>query len=249
MQNPFVWHDLMTTDVEAAKKFYGDVVGWTFQPPMMDYTVFEVDKMGIGGLMPVPEHAKGMPPMWFGYVYVPNVDEACAKAKSLGGAVKREPWDVPNMLRIAVLADPTGAMFNVMTPLSTEQRPMPPAGALGTIGWNELHAGDLSKAWEFYAKMFGWTKGTTMPMGEHGDYQIWQIDGQDTGGMMKKFDNMLMPIWAYYFYVDGIDKATERLKKAGGKVFMGPHEVPGGNWIVNASDPQGGFFNLLSKTK
>ncbi len=249
MQNPFVWHDLMTNDVEAAQKFYGDVVGWTFDPPMDGYVVGKAGEAGVIGIMDTPPHLKGMPPFWSGYVYTPDVDAAAAQAKKLGGEVKREPWDVPGMLRLAVLADPTGAHFNIMKPLSAEERKMPAPGAIGTVGWNELHAGDLNKAWEFYSEMFGWTKGATMPMGEHGDYQLWQINGQDTGGMMKKFAEMPMPLWAYYFFVDGIDKAAERLTKAGGKVLMGPHEVPGGMWIVNAQDPQGGFFNLLSKTK
>ena len=249
MQNPFVWHDLMTPDVEAAKKFYGEVVGWNFDPPMDGYVVGKAGDAGVIGIMETPPHLKGMPPFWSGYVYTPDVDDAARQAKSLGGEIKREPWDVPGMLRLAVLADPTGAMFNIMKPLSTEERKMPAPGAVGTVGWNELHAGDLNKAWDFYSRMFGWTKGTTMPMGEHGDYQLFQIGGQDVGGMMKKFAEMPMPIWAYYFFVDGIDKAAERLKKAGGKVLMGPHEVPGGMWIVNAQDSQGGFFNLLSKTK
>ncbi|MBG1233457.1 VOC family protein [Aestuariivirga litoralis] len=249
MQNPFVWHDLMTPDVEAAKKYYADVVGWTYSPQMPEYTVVETQKLGVGGIMATPVNLKGMPPFWSGYIYTPDVDAACAKAKSLGGVVHREPWDVPGVLRMAVLGDPTGANFNIMSPLSTEERKVPEVGSLGTIGWNELHAGDLNKAWDFYSKMFGWTKGMTMPMGEHGDYQVFQIDGQDAGGMMKKFDAMPMAVWAYYFWVDGVDAAITRLTKGGGKVLMGPHQVPGGFWIVNAQDPQGAFFSLLSKTK
>jgi predicted enzyme related to lactoylglutathione lyase len=249
MQNPFVWHDLMTTDVEAAKAFYGDVVGWSFEHQPPAYSVAQVQGMGMGGIMAVPPEAKGMPPFWAGYVYTPDVDAACAKAKALGGKVWREPWDIPGVIRMAVLADPTGATFNIMQPLSTEQRDMPKDGAFGAVGWNELHAGDLDKAWAFYSEMFGWTKGTVMPMGEMGNYMLFQIDGKDIGGMMTKMDSMPMPVWAYYFSVDGIDAAVARLTKGGGKVAMGPHQVPGGNWIVNAFDPQGAFFSLLSATK
>ena len=88
-----------------------------------------------------------------------------------------------------------------------------------------------------------------MPMGEMGDYLLFQIDSKDVGGMMKRQDPLPMPMWLYYFNVDGIDAAVERITKAGGKVTMGPHQVPGGQWIVSASDPQGGNFNLLSATK
>lgn len=249
MQNPFVWHDLMTTDVEAAKVFYSEIVGWTFnlQPPA--YNVALVGDAGVGGIMETPAEVKGMPPFWAGYIYTPDVDAACAQVKKLGGIIHREPWDVPGILRMAIIGDPTGAGLNIMQPYSTEQRKMPKESAVGTVGWNELHAGDLNVAWDFYSNLFGWTKGTAMDMGPMGVYQLFQIDGKDVGGMMKKMDSMPVPSWAYYFNVDGIDKAVARIAKAGGKIAMGPHQVPGGQWIVTAQDPQGAFFSLLSESK
>ena len=114
MQNPFIWHDLMTSDVEAAKKFYGTVVGWTFEAQMPQYHVANAGGTGMGGIMETPEHLKGMPPFWSGYIDVADVDATCAKIEKLGGKVKREPWDVPNVARMAVVADPGGAMFNIM---------------------------------------------------------------------------------------------------------------------------------------
>ena len=249
MQNPFVWHDLMTSDVEGAKKFYGDVVGWTFTAQMPEYTVANVGKTGIGGIMATPENLKGMPSFWSGYIYTPDVDAACAKIKKLGGKVHREPWDVPGVLRMAIVGDPTGANFNIMKPYSTEQPEKLKEGTVGTVGWNEAHVGDLGKAWAFYSEMFGWTKGTTMPMGDAGDYQLFQIGGKDVGGMMKKMDVMPMPVWAYYFNVDGIDAAVARITKAGGKIANGPMSVPGDQWIVTGIDPHGAYFSLLSNTK
>ena len=249
MQNPFIWHDLMTTDVEAAKAFYGKVVGWTYQDQGPDYQVTLTDNHGTGGIMAQPDHLKGMPPFWSGYIYCADVDATAAKVKSLGGIIKREPFDISGMLRMAVVADPTGAMFNIMQPLSQDNAPPARKGAVGTVGWNELHAGDLTTARDFYSALFGWTKGVTMPMGAMGDYQIFQINGEDTGGMMKRHAMIPMPMWSYYFRVDGIDAAVTRITGAGGKIAMGPHQVPGGNWIVSAFDPQGGNFNLLSATK
>jgi uncharacterized protein len=249
MQNPFIWHDLMTTDVEAAKKFYGEVIGWNFglQPP--DYHTIEVQGSSIGGIMAMPPDAKGMGPFWAGYIHVPNVDAACEKIKTLGGKICRQPWDIPGIIRMAVVADPTGAMFNIMQPLSQEEVTWPAADSIGIVGWNEAHVGNLDQAWHFYSEMFGWTKGTVMPMGELGDYVLFQIDGKDVGGMMKKQEMLPMPMWLYYFNVDGIDAAIQRIIAAGGKIAMGPHQVPGGSWIVSAFDPQGGNFQLLSKTK
>ncbi|MDE2446618.1 MAG: VOC family protein [Alphaproteobacteria bacterium] len=249
MQNPFIWHDLITPDVEAAKTFYGAVVGWTFEAQMPEYHVAKIKEGGMGGIMAQPDNMKGMPPFWSGYIYVTDVDAACAKIKKLGGKVHREPWDVPHVARMAVVGDPTGANFNIMAPIPQGDSKLPPPSALGAVGWNEAHVGELDKAWAFYSDMFGWTKGTVMPMGEMGDYMLFQIDGKDIGGMMKKMEAMPMPMWLYYFNVDGIDAAAARIVAAGGKIAMGPHQVPGGQWIVSGLDPQGGNFSLLSGTK
>jgi uncharacterized protein len=249
MQNPFIWHDLITPDVEAAKIFYGTVVGWSFEAQMPEYNVTLADGAGMGGIMATPENMKGMQPFWSGYIYVADVDAGCAKIKKLGGKIHREPWDVPHVARMAVVGDPTGANFNIMQPIQREGGSLPPSTAMGAVGWNEAHVGDLDKAWAFYAEMFGWTKGQVMPMGAMGDYVLFQIDGKDVGGMMKKFDAMPMPAWLYYFNVDGIDAAAARITAGGGKIMMGPHQVPGGNWIVNATDPQGGYFCLMSLTQ
>jgi uncharacterized protein len=249
MQNPFIWHDLMTNDVGAAKKFYSAVVGWTFDAQMPDYHVANANGAGMGGIMATPPELKGMPPFWSGYVYVTDVDATCAQIKKLGGKIHREPWDVPNVARMAVVGDPTGANFNIMAPFDQAGGKLPPSSAMGAVGWNEAHVGELDPAWDFYSKMFGWTKGTVMAMGAMGDYVLFQIDGKDVGGMMKKQEMLPMPMWLYYFNVDGIDAAAKRITKAGGKIAMGPHQVPGGQWIVSAFDPQGGNFQLLSATK
>jgi uncharacterized protein len=250
MQNPFVWHDLMTTDVEGAKTFYQKVIGWHFSSQDPGYHVTLVGEHGVGGIMEIPEHLKGMPPFWYGYVYTPDVDAACKQVIECGGKVLRQPWDIEETIRMAVIADPDGAVVNIMQPLSKEGRTWPAEGAPGTVGWNELHAGNLDAAWDFYSKMFGWTKGHAHDMGgPAGIYQLFQINGKDVGGMMKKMDTMPQAAWLYYFMVDGIDAAAQRVRGAGGTIAMGPHEVPGGQWILHAFDPQGGHFCLLSNTK
>jgi predicted enzyme related to lactoylglutathione lyase len=152
MQNPFVWHDLMTTDVEGAKAFYKKAVGWDFAPQNDGYHVALVGGCGVGGVMELPDHLRGMAPFWSGYVFTPNVDEARERAVQLGGKVLREPWDIPGVIRMAVIADPTGAVFNIVQPLPGEPRKSPAEGAPGTVGWNELHAGNLNAAWEFIQK-------------------------------------------------------------------------------------------------
>jgi hypothetical protein len=78
-----------------------------------------------------------------------------------------------------------------------------------------------------------------------GTYQIFATGGAPVGGMMNKMPEMPMPHWLYYFNVDDIDAAAERVRKAGGKVVNGPQEVPGGSWIVHAFDPQGVMCALV----
>ena len=191
MQNPFVWYDLATTDVEAAKAFYNKVVGWSFSAQSLDYQMALVDGLGVGGIMEMPAHLKGMPPFWSGYVFTPDVDAACKLVKELGGTVHREPWDIPGTIRMAVIADPGGAVLHTMQPLSKEERTWPAEGAPGTVGWHELHAANLDEAWDFYSGMFGWTKGYAHDMGEKlGVYQLFQISGKDIGGMMRKMEEM-----------------------------------------------------------
>jgi predicted enzyme related to lactoylglutathione lyase len=69
------------------------------------------------------------------------------------------------------------------------------------------------------------------------------------GGMMDKPAGVPAPVWNFYVNVDGIDAAVERIQSAGGQVLMGPHEVPGGSWIVQATDPQGAAFALVATTR
>jgi hypothetical protein len=121
--------------------------------------------------------------------------------------------------------------------------------APGFVGWHELYAGNLDREWDFYAKLFGWTKARSMDMGAMGVYQTFAIDGVESGGMMKQPPQVSGPFWNYYLGVDSVAAAAERATKHGGKVMMGPQEVPGGSWIIQAIDPQGAFYSLISATK
>jgi predicted enzyme related to lactoylglutathione lyase len=79
-----------------------------------------------------------------------------------------------------------------------------------------------------------------------GTYRIFAIDGVPSGGMMNKPAELPVGAWQYYFSVDAIDAAAERVTSNGGEILMGPHEVPGGSWIVQAKDPQGAMFALVA---
>lgn len=245
----FIWYELMTPDVDGAKAFYSAVVGWTlseFEGSGMPYTIVSAGTQGIGGIMALP--AKDAPPAWFGYIGVGDTDAMARRIVDAGGRVLRAPDDIPQVGRFAVMADPGGAAFMLLTPLPRDDvPPKPDPGTTGTVGWHELYAGDgQAAAFAFYSKLFGWTTVEEMDMGDMGKYRIFAIDGAQAGGMMDKPPQMPVGAWGFYFNVDGIDAAIERITANGGKVSMGPQEVPGGSWIVQATDPQGVNFALVS---
>ncbi|WP_027685488.1 VOC family protein [Rhizobium leguminosarum] len=249
----FIWCELMTPDTSAAAKFYSSVVGWTTSEMKMEgmptYTIFEANGIGVAGLMEFPAEleGKGIPPNWTGYVDVDDVDQSAKDFAANGGSVRRPPEDIPTIGRFAVVADPHGAVICIMTPAPME-RPMPELAfdAPGNIGWHELYAGNGEEALAFYSKLFGWTKHSDFDMGPMGVYYLFAHNGRQIGGMMTKPENLPMPFWCYYFIVPTLDAATERLTSGGGKIVHGPMEVPGGSWIVQATDPQGAFFCLVA---
>jgi predicted enzyme related to lactoylglutathione lyase len=251
----FFWYDIMTTDTKAAAKFYAAVIGWGVEeaPGDMGYTLFTVTgpdgkAQGVAGLMAIPEHAKGMPPCWMGYVWADDVDATAKKIEAEGGKVHRGPMDVPGVIRFAVVGDNQGAGFLIAKGMSTETPPPIPVGTPGTVGWRELYAGEWQGAFAFYEKLFGWTQADLMDMGPMGKYLLFKTGGDmPAGGMMTKPDSIpAPPFWGYYFNVESIDAAVERVKAAGGAILMGPHEVPGGQWIVQCTDPQGAHFALVA---
>ena len=154
-------------------------------------------------------------------------------------------------LTLADLAESSGLpartiRFYIARGLSTDVPPALPLGTTGTIGWRELFATDWQSDFEFYEKMFGWTKAESHNMGEGGIYQLFAAGGHPIGGMMNRPAVMPMSWWNYYINVEAIDAARARVEKAGGTVKMGPMEVPGGQWVLQAQDPQGAFFALMA---
>lgn len=246
--NAFFWYELMTSDPAAAQAFYADVIGWDAQPfdgADMDYTVLHVGQRGVGGIMALPEHMTDakIAPHWVGYIRVPDVDKAIAELKAAGGAVHREPWFIPSVGKIAVVADPQGAIYHVMMPDGPDMPP-PEQNAKGGIGWHELLAQDGAKAFDFYAGQYGWTKDRDFDMGQMGVYHIFSMGVESAGGIFTKPAAIPSPYWLFYFNVGDIDDAARRVTEGGGEIVMPAMEVPGGGWILQARDPQGAMFAL-----
>ena len=259
MADKFFWYELMTSDADAAVAFYTAVVGWRSaeqEGSQLDfrYTILHAGERGIGGLLQLTDQMRqsGARPGWVGYVHADDTDAKAASIAEAGGKVLMPPSDIPNIGRFAMVADPGGAPFYVMTPLPRGDAPPPPADpqAPGLVSWHELFSslGDKA-AFEFYAGQFGWETMHEMDMGPMGTYRIFGAEGVQMGGMMNKPENIPASAWGFYINVESIDAAGERVKANGGQVLMGPHEVPGGSWIVQCLDPQGANFALVSPTR
>jgi uncharacterized protein len=114
----FSWTELATTDVAAAKKFYGQLLGWQLKDMNMGemtYTVLNAGGQDIGGIMPVPANAPGARPGWGNYVTVDNVDALTDRVRSLGGKVLVQPTDIPTVGRFSLIQDPQGATLSLIT--------------------------------------------------------------------------------------------------------------------------------------
>ena len=245
-----LWFELMTTDMKGAETFYRDIVGWKTAPyenARHPYTIFNrAESVGIGGVMTRPPEVKA-PPFWAMYIGAPKLEEVASHILRLGGKAHTEVLDLPNVGRAQLMMDPQGAAFYIFEPSSEERRPET-APEIGDASWLELMTTDLNGAIRFYEQVFGWEPTESMDMGPMGKYQMFNRPHGMIGGMMNKPPEMANAPsnWQIYFRVSDVHAAAERVKAKGGKVLNGPTEVPGGDWIVNATDPQGAAFGLHS---
>ncbi len=244
-----IWYQLLTHDVDAAATFYGAVLGWTVQhigAPGASYCRIHSGTEGVAGMVAI---APGMAnaslgTLWLGYIGVTDVDATVARIRATGGGVHVPPTDIQGVGRFAMVNDPQGAVFYVMRGGSDEPSTAYAPGQRGHAGWQELHTSDWQAAARFYADNFGWARGPAMDMGPVGTYQqMTDSSGNALGGMMNA-TTFPTPAWLYYFNVGEIDAAGQAVVANGGTILRPAHEVPSGDWIIQARDPQGALFAL-----
>jgi hypothetical protein len=247
----FVWHELMTTDPQAAIDFYTKVIGWKVTGFEQDpsYRMWTMGGTPMGGLMLLPEEARkmGAPPHWLMYVLVPDVDSTVRQAVGLGGRTHLEPQDIPTIGRFAVLADPQGAFFAVFTPSGGEKGSE--EVTIGDFSWHELATTDFKEAWNFYNALFGWDHVESFDMGPAGMYWMFAQAGsrKAMGGMYNSApERGTAPHWLCYVMVRSADQAAQSVTRLGGKVLNGPMDVPGGDRVAQCMDPQGAVFAVHS---
>lgn len=244
----FCWVDLGTTDARAAKDFYSGLFGWIAEDmPAGDagtYTMLRLDGKDVCALYEQPEEqrAQGVPPNWQSYVSVEDIEAAAERAKSLGATVLAEPFDVMDVGRMAVIQDPTGAVFSLWQ--SGRHFGAGLVNAPGALSWNQLNTNDVEGARKFYAQLFGWEDETFEEDGA--TYLTVSVDGWRNGGIMTMPEGVQAPPhWLVYFAVEDVEAAAAKVRELGGEVIVPPMDVPAGR-ITVARDPQGAVFGLFA---
>ena len=262
LEGDFIWYELMTTDHAGAKSFYDRVVGWNIASdsvaPGMEYRMINIAGGGMaGGVLTLTKEMcdGGARPMWVGYLHARDVDAKVNAIKSGGGGVMMEPWDQPGVGRLAMVTDPSGAAFYLMDPIPPEGQPDATSTVFSVdqpqhVRWNELWSDDPERTAEFYKRHFGWGQEGDMDMGAMGKYRFVQsAGGINIGAIMPKMPDVPASMWNFYIGVDDIDRAAEAVKTGGGNVFQEPMQIPGGEYALNGSDPQGAMFGLVGPRK
>ena len=251
----FIWYELMTADPEGAKAFYDSVVGWNIGPSVAEYNGYRMiqrsDGKAAGGILPLTADMQqhGARPTWLGYIHVEDVDRGAQEIERDGGKMLMCN-DIPNVGRIALIADPSGAHFYIMKPIPPANDPNATSDVFSPdqaqhVRWNELATSDQDGAVQFYAKHFGWTQQGEMDMGEFGKYRFIQANGVAIGAIMHKPPQIPVSLWTFYIGVDDIDRAASAITSGGGKIMHGPMEIPGGEFSLNGLDPEGAPFGIV----
>jgi len=243
----FSWVELATRDGAAAKRFYTSLFGWGVdEMPVGDgttYTMLTKNGKRVGALYQMSAQQQGVPPHWNSYVTVASADDSAAQAKKLGGNVMLEPFDVLDAGRMAVVADPTGAVFSLWQPKRHIGADL--VNEPGAFCWNELYTTDPNKAADFYMGLFGWTKDARHM--DYGEYVIFNRGGRQMCGMMQipKEWRPVPPHWLVYFSVDDCDASVAKATSLGAKAMMPPMDIENVGRFAMLTDPEGAGFAVI----
>lgn len=254
------WTDISLPDPQAGKRFYTQLFGWSaedqFDPDgTYIYTMFRQDGIDVAGMGPMPPEmqAAGIPPMWQTYITVDDVDEAVAAVTANGGSVVMPAMDVMTSGRMAIVADPEGAVASLW-----QAGEHVGAGAFdgpGQLCWNELNTRDSAAARDFWGKTMGWT----FTEFEESPAEYWLIgldkagvpnvaDDNVNGGILtmdESFPAELPAHWMVYFGVEDADAAAAKIVELGGSTPVPPFDTQAGRMAV-VNDDQGGTFMIVA---
>jgi len=249
----FCWMELATTDQSSAKSFYGSLFGWTPNDmplgPDSYYTIFRMDghDASAGYTMMPDESKQGIPPHWNLYVAVENADDAANKAAQLGGKVLAPAFDVFDAGRMAVIQDPTGAIFTVWQAKGNVGICV--TGEPGAFCWADLSTPDADRAKEFYSNLFGWV----ITPGEDKDstgYLHIKNGHSFIGGIppANARDPHAPPHWLIYYSVSDVDASAAKAKGMGASLYVSPMTIEGVGRMAVLADPQGAVFAIFKES-
>jgi uncharacterized protein len=237
------WVDLQTTDQPAAKQFYSELFGWRYDdmPAGEDvvYSMATLKGQHVAAISPLGADMQGVPPHWNTYVTVSDVEASAGQVGGAGGQLIAPPFDVLDAGRMAVVADPTGAMLMLWQPKNNIGAGL--VNETGSFSWNELLSPDMPAAAAFYNKLFGWEANHIT---EGMEYWEFRLNGNPVAGGMNPPMPGIPPVWTIYFSVDDTDAIVAKAQSLGANVFQPPTDIPPGRFSVLA-DPQGAMFNVI----
>jgi hypothetical protein len=249
----FCWIELHTTDQNAAKSFYSSLFGWEAHDSPMGpndfYTEFKLQgrEAAAGCTLRPEQRSQGVPPHWLTYIAVENADAAAAKAQQLGGKVLAPAFDVMDFGRMAVIQDPTGAVFCVWQTKSMSGIKI--AHVHGTLCWADLSTPDAKRASDFYSGLFGWQI-VTDPKDSSGYLHIKNgehfIGGIPPGAYRQPG---VPPHWLAYFLVDDVDAVASKAKQMGANLYLAPMTMEGVGRFSVIADPQGAVFAIFKSAR
>lgn len=245
------WVDLATPDPGAAKEFYASLFGWDYDDQPTDtegvsYTMTTLHGRAAAGMMQLSDEmaASGMPPVWTTYVNVDDLDEALASVQHAGGSIVGPALDVMDAGRMAVVADPAGAVICLW-----EARQHIGAGVVnehGAFTWSELITPDPAAVAPFYEAVFGWRAETALT--PSGPYTVFSVEGGHengiAGAMSPPVDGMPAH-WGVYFTVDDVAATVETARSSGAQVLLEPTDMPGVGILATLADPHGATLSIM----
>ncbi|MGP3922579.1 VOC family protein [Streptomyces sp. 8N616] len=240
------WVDAMVPDLEAGKRFYGELFGWTFQEGEAEYGYYTQafhEGKNVAALAPAPEGQNGMPPAWSLYFASDDIARTAEKIRANGGVTMMGPMQVGEYGSMLMAKDPGGAIFGVWQPgthKGFEKRYEP-----GSFGWAEIVVRETAGVDAFYPAVFPYE---VVPYGDEAfDFNVWKLEGKPVAGRFKLPEDTppdVGPHAMVYFVVGDCDDAVGTIRKLGGQVRMGPQDSPYGRFAI-VTDQQGASFSVI----
>jgi predicted enzyme related to lactoylglutathione lyase len=245
------WFELATPNLDAAKTFYHQLLGWSSSDSPMGpdevYVMFHQNNLSMGGAYRItePMEARGIRPHWMIFFATPDLESSCRNIVALDGTITVEPMQIGEHGRMAVATDPEGAVFSLWEPAAN-----PGVAAYGdpfTVCWSELATRDANAASNFYRAVFAWDTRPS-PNSPSTLYLEFSAAGLPVGGILQMTHAWgdIPPHWSVYFLVPNVDASVQLLQQLGGFLRHGPFEAPGVGRIAVVADPQGVHFYLIT---